>query len=507
MTEKPERRKMRSRMQWYRMSLGVLLLGLLSIALIFWINTIWKKQIQDFLLADAITDIRADIDAYHLDFEEHIRGRLNVFARHSMGHLESALKTVDILLYGGRREQGVFIEPLRDDKLRAHAEALKSLISEMGKTAREAGGKRESYMSSAQLEERFDGLIDQVVETSWLLEKAVERDITHDLAQFSRLFWGIILVWTCIIVIYTAGLGIIEKKRKKTAQELTQSQERYRSLVDSTEDSIYLVDREYRYLSMNYRHQARLGLSGEAFFLGHAYSDFHSRDEIQAFVNNVEKVFHTGESFQNEHKSKRDDRYFLQTLSPVRDSDGKITAVTVVSKDITDRKKMEEELRALSLTDELTGLYNRRGFFALTEQQLRIANRLKKGIFMLYADLDGLKSVNDSLGHQEGDQMLIETAAALKESFREADIVARIGGDEFVVLPIGTHEVGFDIVSKRLQKNLDIRNELKKIGYTLSLSIGIAHYDPEKPCTIDELLAQADRAMYEQKKKKQSGTD
>lgn len=162
--------------------------------------------------------------------------------------------------------------------------------------------------------------------------------------------------------------------------------------------------------------------------------------------------------------------------------------------------KLQEKLRVLSITDELTGLYNRRGFFALAEQQLKLSNRLKKGVFMLYADLDNLKGINDTLGHQEGDLVLVDTANILKESFRESDIIARIGGDEFVVLPIGTGGDSIEAVTSRLQKNIDSYNMKRNRTYRLSLSFGVPYYDPENPCSIDELLAQGDRMMYEQKK-------
>ena len=96
--------------------------------------------------------------------------------------------------------------------------------------------------------------------------------------------------------------------------------------------------------------------------------------------------------------------------------------------------KGEEALLALSLTDELTGLYNRRRFFVLTEQCLKVAVRTKKRSLLLFIDMDDLKWINDHYGHNEGDQALIDLANILKKTFRESDIIARIGGDEFVVL-------------------------------------------------------------------------
>ncbi len=166
--------------------------------------------------------------------------------------------------------------------------------------------------------------------------------------------------------------------------------------------------------------------------------------------------------------------------------------------------KMQERLRLMSITDELTGLYNRRGFFAFSEELLKISRRQGRGLFMLYADFDNLKSINDTLGHQEGDLALIDFANIIKGTFRESDIIARIGGDEFAVVPIGTRGDNIDMITSRLQKSLDRHNRETSRGYKLSTSFGTSYYDPENPCSIDELLAQGDKLMYEQKKQKRN---
>lgn len=293
----------------------------------------------------------------------------------------------------------------------------------------------------------------------------------------------------------------LENDRNYATEAVQESEEKYRSLVESTEDSIYLVDENSKYLFMNRKHISRLGLSEDE-FLGRTYGDFHSADETRLFIGKAKKVFKTGKSAVNEYQSFRDGRYFLQTLSPVKRG-RKTVAVTVVSKDITERKQMEEELRALSLTDELTGLYNRRGFLTLAEQELKMANRLKRGIFMLYADVDDLKWVNDTYGHREGDRVLVETAKMLKHNYRDSDIVARIGGDEFVVIPVGTAKDSVEIITNRFHKALDSHNKKIKRRYKLSISIGIAFYDPATPCSINEFLAQADTMMYKHKRDQQ----
>jgi len=297
-----------------------------------------------------------------------------------------------------------------------------------------------------------------------------------------------------------------EKLEKKQVESSLQDTEaKYRSLVESTEDSIYLVARDYRYLFMNKKHFMRMGLVPDQ-FLGHQYHEFHSAEETARFMEHVNQVFETGESCQNEHMSMRDGKYFLQTLSPIKDQNNSIVAITVISKDISDRKRMEEELRSLSLTDELTGLYNRRGFLALADQYLKIVNRMKNQISILYADLDDLKVINDTFGHQEGDRAIIETAEVLRETFRESDVAARIGGDEFVVMPAVISNASLELVLERLHKNIARVNDQADRKYQISLSYGIALYDPEEPCTIEELLSRGDRMMYAHKKSKNNRT-
>jgi diguanylate cyclase (GGDEF)-like protein len=163
---------------------------------------------------------------------------------------------------------------------------------------------------------------------------------------------------------------------------------------------------------------------------------------------------------------------------------------------------LREKLSFMSFTDELTGLYNRRGFFALADQQLKLSNREKKGMFLISSDIDNLKKINDTLGHIEGDAALLETAIILKKSFRESDIISRLGGDEFVILATENPETTIETLTVRLKANLNDHNTSANKPYMLSLSIGVAHYDPVHPISIEELLFKADKLMYEEKEQK-----
>ena len=195
-------------------------------------------------------------------------------------------------------------------------------------------------------------------------------------------------------------------------------------------------------------------------------------------------------------------RWFRNRAVLIRDKNGKPKEIIGTWVDITDRREAEDVLRVQSLVDELTGLHNRRGFLNLAEQQSKLAIREKEGMLLFFTDLDGLKWINDNLGHKEGDRALTEIAEALKKTFRKSDVIARIGGDEFVVLATGTGEAAAKIITTRLLKNLSDYNTMENRSYKLSLSMGIAYYDPEHPCSISELMATADKLMYEQKQKK-----
>jgi len=167
---------------------------------------------------------------------------------------------------------------------------------------------------------------------------------------------------------------------------------------------------------------------------------------------------------------------------------------------LQDRQRVLEELRALSLSDELTGLYNRRGFFILAEQQIKIAARTRRSMLLVSADLDGLKGINDRFGHQEGDRALVDAAQILRQSFRESDIHSRIGGDEFVVLVTEKPEINPDVLFRRLKENLEVFIRRVKRPYPFYISMGVAIFDPQNPVSLNELLVQADKSMYRNKK-------
>jgi diguanylate cyclase (GGDEF)-like protein len=169
---------------------------------------------------------------------------------------------------------------------------------------------------------------------------------------------------------------------------------------------------------------------------------------------------------------------------------------------VAELEQAQETLRNLSLTDDLTGLYNRRGFFALADQHLKTARRTKRLVALIYIDMDDLKAINDTRGHKEGSNALQEIADVLRSTFRSSDIMARIGGDEFVILETYAEQNEAQNSVARLQDNLRQRNVESARDYELSLSIGVALVESDDSLTIEALLTRGDGLMYEQKRNK-----
>jgi diguanylate cyclase (GGDEF)-like protein/PAS domain S-box-containing protein len=164
-----------------------------------------------------------------------------------------------------------------------------------------------------------------------------------------------------------------------------------------------------------------------------------------------------------------------------------------------ERQEMIQKLEGYSVTDELTGLYNRRGFFTITKEYLNMAVRKKIPMFLLFVDMDDLKVINDTLGHHMGDEALRQLAQILRTTFRNSDIKGRMGGDEFAIFPIDSTPAGVDAATARLAQNIAAFNESGPTPFKISISTGISRFDPEKPTTVEDLLMLADKRMYEQK--------
>jgi len=298
---------------------------------------------------------------------------------------------------------------------------------------------------------------------------------------------------------------VVNYLTQKSRQVIKERERRYRTLFNGANDAILII-KDGRYVDCNDLTLKMFGCTREQ-IIGKYPDEFSpslqpdGRSSLEEAREKI-RLAMTGEPQFFEWKHRRQDGSLFDAEVSLNSIpvNGDILIQAFV-RDITERKRLENEIKALSITDPLTGLYNRRGFLTLSEQQMKIADRKKQGLLLLFADLDEMKWINDNLGHEKGDDALIETASVLRQVFRQSDIIARIGGDEFAILAMGDKTLE-GVLIDRLQELIKERNSLNGRVYRLSLSVGAAWSDPQNPQTIDSLMSRADQAMYDEKRKK-----
>ena len=291
------------------------------------------------------------------------------------------------------------------------------------------------------------------------------------------------------------------RQHVRTEQALETKRDFFAAVLESAGAFIIVLDDAGRILQVNRAVELATGYSDD---------DLHGREFIsvlpirEAAATLGDGLQRLGEGagvypFESHWATATGERLLVAgSLTPLRDSGGALSHVIVTASDITARSALEDELRAMSLRDDLTGLYNRRGFALLAEQRLKDSRRSESTLTIVYADVDHLKSINDSFGHNAGDIALVICAHALETTFRESDIVARIGGDEFVVLAeANSRDIG--TVSLRLNLELDRQTAESGLRFPVSLTIGSAHSEPPHALSLDDLLQQADEFLYEHK--------
>lgn len=294
-------------------------------------------------------------------------------------------------------------------------------------------------------------------------------------------------------------------ERMRSSQALRDSEARYREILDSIDDGYYEVDLSGHFTFFNDVLPHFLGYPREE-LMGGYFKTAMDDENVKKVFGVFHQVFLTGvPSRLVEFECKRKDGSRASVESSVfliRDVEGNPVGFRGVVRDITERKQFQDRLQTMAVTDQLTGLFNRRGFITHAEQQLKIADRTGKKVLLAFIDLDGMKHINDVWGHEEGDRALIATATILRETFRDSDIVARIGGDEFAVLAPDVADTIQDVFASRLQQQTNVHNIENGRAYTLTMSVGSTFYDPNDPCSLDELMSRADRLMYEDKRRK-----
>ena len=298
-------------------------------------------------------------------------------------------------------------------------------------------------------------------------------------------------------------------KRKKAEEALRRSEDQIRLLLNSTVEAIYGVDLDGNCTFCNEGCLRILGYKNTDELTGKNMHRkiHHKRRDGTPFPEEECRMIQSARKGEGTHADdevlwRADGACFdAEYWSYPQYSNGRIIGAVVTFLDITERRRADEEIRMLAIKDTLTELYNRRGFIILAEQQIKKATRINKTLVLFFIDIDGLKVVNDTLGHEEGDRLLSNAAKILKQTFRESDIIARIGGDEFAVLADHSAETS-EIVLIRFAERIGSHNALPDQRYEISMSIGTAIYDPATPCSLDDMMSRADQMMYTQKKER-----
>lgn len=330
------------------------------------------------------------------------------------------------------------------------------------------------------------------------------------------------------------------------------------AFLEHVPDGIYFKDCESRFVRISRSLATRFGLSDPSQAINKTDFDIFSLEHAQQAFSDEQAIICSGQPIvEKEEKETWPDgheTWVLTTKLPIFGQQGNIIGTMGISRDITERKRVEQELQQyrahledliakrttelrrtnellendiaarkaaeltlaikaqeletanqqlenLSLVDDLTGLHNRRGFMALAEHRVKLGYRNGSPFSVAFVDLDGLKQINDALGHHAGNQALVDAAGVLKHCFRESDILARIGGDEFAIF---IAEADHKEVANRIQQKLDSLNSEPGRLYQLSFSMGIVSGNSEKNLDIAALLESADNLMYQQKRNKQS---
>ena len=295
--------------------------------------------------------------------------------------------------------------------------------------------------------------------------------------------------------------------RVKAEEDLRNSEARFRSALDNSPDLFAVLDTvrdadgaiiDFRVVEVNARAGAILGVDVPR-MIGHSFDDVLPYAANAALLRSLVAVAETGNAEETELQPRTGplaDKWLACQIVPI----GRGVALT--ARDVTERRRAEDELRALSMVDDLTGLFNRRGFEAIGTQQLKIAEHSTKGSYLFYFDMNDFKAINDTWGHAAGDEALIKMADVLRQTFRESDVIARIGGDEFVALALNCGDVSASVL-ERLHAALAEENARcadSGKGYQLASAVGMARFNPSSPRSLAALLAAADRELYQNKK-------
>jgi diguanylate cyclase (GGDEF)-like protein/PAS domain S-box-containing protein len=377
-----------------------------------------------------------------------------------------------------------------------------SEIIELRKTKGFAAAER--AISTGRGKRMMDDIRSTIAEMTASENKLLDRRRVESNASARNTTITLVLLGVLLLAFLPAGYLVIRrdiKKRRQAEEALRESEERSKYLIEHANELIYRTDERGNLIFVNPTCIETLGYSEDELVGRHylslikaEYRETTERYYLRQFIKEIPNAYLEVPVIARDGRA-----IWLGQNTQLVMERGRIVGFQAIARDITERKRALEELHNLSLTDDLTGLYNRRGFLTLAGQELKHGDRTNERFVLVFADLDGLKKINDRFGHHEGSTAIVKAAELLKQTFRTSDIIARLGGDEFTVLALAASDENAQTIKARLQEKVRVFNERRELPYEISMSVGIVVLDPHSDLSIDDLLREADEAMYEHK--------
>jgi len=346
-----------------------------------------------------------------------------------------------------------------------------------------------------------------------LLDKALKKEAirNYELDFNTKTGDNIAVIFSSSTMLDRAGgiIGIVciiqdNTQRKQAEETLKKSQQEFTSLFQSNPEATIYLDKDGNILNINNRFIELFGYTLEEIKGKNIDSGLvQPPDKIKESKKLTEDALKENYISIETIRKKKDG-----TLFPVHVSgsplhiDGKYHGLIGIYQDISERKGMEEKLEKIARIDALTGCYNRKYGLELLDRQMKLSRRSNSPLLLAFLDIDRFKSINDTFGHGEGDQVLQETVNLFKSTLREIDIICRMGGDEFLLIFPDNSLKEALLIKERLDRDLIKLNQSLKKPYKIDLSIGLSEYNPVNPLTMDELIRVADQRMYEEKNNK-----
>jgi len=385
-------------------------------------------------------------------------------------------------------------------------ESIRHSITERLILARRVGASTDSITraTEAELQPTLDTLDANILNLIEHHQRAVARARAESTTTFSRASRGLWL--SAGLTLFAAALTswALSRSLKRIhgrAEQLRRERDR---IFETSPDLVCVAGLDGFFKQINPAFETVLGYSS-AELLNRPFIELVHDEDRAATLSEVENLSKGRATVDFENRCRcKDGQYRWLSWHATPDATG---AIYAVGRDVTERKATEEklaslneELRVMAVIDELTGLHNRRGFQILCEQYLKLVSRNRQVAVFFFADVDGLKQINDQLGHEAGDAAIRDAGTILTSAFRNSDIVARLGGDEFVVLAPNAAADTIQILAQRVEEAVRQHNLADPSRpYVLSISVGATLYDPAQPETIDAILKRADEMMYKQK--------